>query len=75
VNVATSSVSNLAHLLPLNTVAEVLGISVYTVRRHVAAGRINSVRIGSRVLVSDKEVARVQETGTRKHRAKRARRG
>jgi excisionase family DNA binding protein len=66
--VAAITVNNLSQLLPLSTVAEVLGISVYSVRRHVAAGRINAVRVGSRVLVSDKEVARIQTTGTRTSR-------
>lgn len=55
----------ISKLLPLDQVAEALGVSIYSVRRFVNAGRLRSSRIGSRVLVSTEEVLRAQEHGLR----------
>jgi excisionase family DNA binding protein len=50
-------------LMPVEAVAKALGVSVYTVRRLVASGAIESVRIGARVMVSSAVVERVQSQG------------
>jgi excisionase family DNA binding protein len=50
-------------LMPVEAVANALGVSVYTVRRLVASGAIESVRIGARVMVSSAVVERVQSQG------------
>jgi excisionase family DNA binding protein len=42
-----------------------LGISRWSLRRAIDRGEIRGVRIGRRVLVSEKEIARVIDNGTR----------
>lgn len=37
-------------LIPLNEAAALLGISPYTLRRWQAAGRVESVRLGNRIM-------------------------
>jgi excisionase family DNA binding protein len=44
-------------LLTVTEVAEMLRISERTLRRLVAAGRLRAVRIGSRTLFTEREVA------------------
>jgi predicted site-specific integrase-resolvase len=62
----TVSVSQ--RLLPLSAVAELLGISIYGVRRFVSTGAIHSINIGARVMVPLTEVERVQRDGVGKPR-------
>lgn len=50
-------------LLPLDQVAEALGVSIHSIRRFISAGRLRSTRIGTRVLVSTDEVLRAQQYG------------
>jgi excisionase family DNA binding protein len=50
-------------LLPLDKVTELLGCSIYTVRRYIALESIEAVRIGTRVMVSEAEVQRLQREG------------
>lgn len=54
----------LTKMLPLNRVADALGVSIFTVRRLVDSNSISAVRIGGRVMVSSVEVERVQREGT-----------
>jgi excisionase family DNA binding protein len=51
-------------VMPLDKVADALGVSVYTIRRLVAANRIPAVRIGARIMVCSDTVARIQREGT-----------
>jgi excisionase family DNA binding protein len=50
-------------LRSINESATRLGVSPFTVRRLVKAGRLKAVRVGRRVLVSDTEIGRVMEEG------------
>lgn len=50
--------------------AERLGVSKATIRRLIKDTRIHGVRIGARVLVSDAELARLAEQGTRQDHAR-----
>jgi excisionase family DNA binding protein len=43
--------------------AEALGVSVFTIRRLIAAGEIRAVNIGSRVMISEAELERVASQG------------
>jgi len=43
--------------------AEALGVSVFTIRRLIAAGQIKAVNIGSRVMVSEAELERAASQG------------
>jgi hypothetical protein len=52
-----------SRLVPLEKVAEALGVSIYGVRRFINAGTLKSVRIGSRVMCSVEEVSRAQQEG------------
>jgi hypothetical protein len=52
-----------SRLVPLEKVAEALGVSIYGVRRFINAGSLKSVRIGSRVMCSVEEVVRAQREG------------
>ncbi|HVS87098.1 MAG TPA: helix-turn-helix domain-containing protein [Candidatus Acidoferrum sp.] len=52
----------------ISEVAERLGVSRATVWRQIKLGHIRSVRIGTRVLVSDAELARLAQQGTEIHR-------
>jgi excisionase family DNA binding protein len=40
-----------------------LGLHPDTLRKHIAAGRIRSVRVGRRVLVPESELVRIVEDG------------
>ena len=59
-----------ARLRGVPEVAERLGISRATVRRLIRDTRIRSVRIGTRVLVSEAELARIAEQGTHQDHAR-----
>ena len=51
-------------LYPLNEAARLLGgISVWTLRKHLAAGRVRPVRIGRRVFLDAEEVERIRREG------------
>jgi hypothetical protein len=50
-------------LMPLDAVADALGVSIYTVRRLVSAGSLQAVPIGARVMVSSAVVAQAQREG------------
>jgi len=51
------------YLMPLDAAASALGVSIYTVRRLVAAKSLPGVRIGTRVMVSSETVARAISEG------------
>ena len=50
-------------LLSVERAAEVLGISVWTIRRYVSTKKLRPVRIGRRVLLEESELRRVVEAG------------
>ena len=52
-----------AKLMGLDKVTELLGCSIYSVRRYITLGSIKAVNIGSRIMVSSEEVARIQREG------------
>ena len=43
--------------------AERLGVSIFTIRRALARGEIESVRVARRVLIPEREIARVCAEG------------
>ena len=45
-------------LLAVNEAAEILGISVYTVRSYIRQSKMTAVRIGRRVLLEETELER-----------------
>jgi excisionase family DNA binding protein len=49
----------------IKTVAEVLGISITTVRKEIADGRLRTFRLGRRVLVRYEDVERLAAEATR----------
>ena len=50
-------------LLSIETAAEVLSISKWTVRSYVRAGKLRPVRIGRRVLLAEAELERLIAEG------------
>ena len=51
-------------LYPLNEAARLLGgISHWTLRKHLAAGRLRAVRIGRRVFLDAEEVEHIRRDG------------
>ncbi len=51
-------------LYPLNEAARLLGgISHWTLRKHLAAGRVRAVRIGRRVFLDADELERIRRDG------------
>ena len=51
-------------LYPLNEAARLLGgISHWTLRKHLAAGRLRAVRIGRRVFLDAEELERIRRDG------------
>lgn len=52
-----------AKLMTLDKVQDALGCSIYSVRRYITLGSIKAVNIGSRIMVSSEEVARIQHEG------------
>ncbi len=57
-------------LMPLDSVAEAIGVSIYSVRRLIAAGSLRSVNVGARILVPSSEVERIQREGVGTPRAR-----
>jgi hypothetical protein len=54
----------MARLLSMDKAAEELGgISIWTLRKHVAAGSVKVTRIGRRVLLTAEEVERIRRDG------------
>lgn len=49
------------------------GVSVYSLRRHIAAGAISAINIGGRVFIPVSELQRVAQFGVGKPRARRTR--
>jgi predicted site-specific integrase-resolvase len=47
----------------LDEAASILGISISTLRSHVAGGAVHVVRIGGRIFVHDLELTRIQTEG------------
>lgn len=52
-------------LLDLVEVAELLGVSVKTLRNLINVGRVKAVRIGKQLRVSEAEMERIYREGTR----------
>jgi predicted site-specific integrase-resolvase len=52
-----------SRLMPLEEVAKTLGVSIYSIRRFVAAGSLKSVNIGARVMVPSGAVELVKQHG------------
>jgi excisionase family DNA binding protein len=50
-------------LIALDEACQLLGVSVYTLRRYAAYGRIKIVKLGTRVMVLDSEIERIQREG------------
>ena len=50
-------------LYTLPEAGDVLGISPWTIRKHVKLGTVVAVRCGRRVLVSETELTRIQREG------------
>jgi len=50
-------------LYGLKDVAQLLGISIWTVRAHTKRGSLRATRIGKRMLVSGREIERVSAAG------------
>jgi hypothetical protein len=51
-------------LLPLDKAAEALGgISVWTLRKHIARGNVRVTHLGRRVFVGEEEMARIMLNG------------
>jgi hypothetical protein len=47
----------------LDEAALILGISISTLRSHVAGGAVQTVRLGGRIFVHDLELTRIQTEG------------
>ena len=56
--------TNAVSLKSLAETAEILGVSYFTVRRLVIAGRLGSVNVGARIMVPQSEILRVTSNGT-----------
>ena len=50
-------------LLNIQEIADLLGVSIYTIRRYVRKGEISAVRVTTRLMFSAEEVARIQSSG------------
>jgi excisionase family DNA binding protein len=51
-------------LLRIESAAELLGISPWTIRSWIAQGRIRSLKVGSRRLIQEMEIKRLVSEGT-----------
>jgi excisionase family DNA binding protein len=51
------------HLLSVVEAASRLGISHWTLRKHIARQNVEATRIGNRVLIRPAEIARITRTG------------
>ena len=52
-------------LLKIESAADLLGLSPWTIRSWIAQGRLRSAKVGSRRLVHESEVRRLISEGTR----------
>ncbi len=52
-------------LFPVNQAAQQLGISVWTLRKKIYKGELGSVKIGAKLLISESEMNRLIQEGTR----------
>ena len=50
-------------LVPIDKAAELLGISPWTVRKYIRSKKVETVRIGRRVLIEQAEIRRIVEQG------------
>lgn len=57
-------------LLNIQEASERLGLSTWTIRRWIQTKRLIPVRLGSRVLLEEKELRRVVEEGKQRQLAK-----
>jgi len=55
-------------LVALSKAAEMLGVSVYTVRRLIARGNLIAVNVGARRLIAESEIDRIIQRGIGKPR-------
>ncbi|MFP5265130.1 MAG: helix-turn-helix domain-containing protein [Blastocatellia bacterium] len=62
-NATLDGFDDLDRLLSLERTAQLLSVSIWTVRKWVSIGRIKSVKIGSRRLVAKSEVQRITSEG------------
>jgi hypothetical protein len=54
----------MAVLLPLDKAAEVLGgISIWTLRKHIACGNVRVTHLGRRVFIDEEEMSRIIREG------------
>lgn len=51
--------------VPIERVAERLGVSAWTVRTWIRAGRLSSYKVGRRVLISEEEISDLLSAGYR----------
>ena len=56
-------------LCPIKQAAERLGISIWTLRKKVYEGEIDSIKIGVKLLVPESELERLVREGMRPRRA------
>lgn len=56
--------TNAVSLKSLAETAEMLGVSYFTIRRLVIAGRLSAVNVGARIMVPESEIMRVASHGT-----------
>ena len=62
-NVTSDELGDLDRLLSLERTAQLLSVSIWTIRKWVSIGRIKSVKIGSRRLIPKSEVQRITSEG------------
>ena len=55
-------------LKSISTAAARLGVSTFTIRRALARGEIESVRVARRVLIPEREIQRICAEGCGQHR-------
>jgi predicted site-specific integrase-resolvase len=54
----------MAVLLPLNKASEALGgISIWTLRKHIARGNVRVTHLGRRVFLDEEEISRIVREG------------
>lgn len=56
---ATQATTTERHLLSPDEFARAIGVSHWTVRNHIAAGKVQSVRVGSLIKIPVSEIERV----------------
>ena len=50
-------------LYSVNEAAQLFGLSVFTLRKHIRLGSIRVVRLGTRTMLSAEEITRIQTEG------------